>query len=52
MESVTGIAEVCRVYGEYMAGMRIDARWNRIVVGSYVCVVVGRGRGFQHRGVT
>ena len=32
--SVTGIAEVCRVYGEYMAGMRIDARWNRIVVGS------------------
>jgi hypothetical protein len=28
------IAEVCRVYGEYMAGMRIDARWNRIVVGS------------------
>jgi hypothetical protein len=34
VESITGIAEVCRVYGEYMAGMRIDARWNRIVVGS------------------
>lgn len=34
MGGVTSIAEVCRVYSEYMAGMRIDARWNRIVVGS------------------
>ena len=22
------------MYGEYMAGMSIDARWNRVVVGS------------------